>query len=292
MGKNIVVISAVNFTTGGPFTVLKNVLTATKDRAECKFIALVHSSAELMELFPWVEFIEYPEVKSSWVKRLYFEYITCNRLSKVIKATHWVCLHDITANVSVPYRFVYCHNPAPFYKYLSYRDIIGEPKFYLFYLFYGLLYNINIKKNTAVFVQQQWLKKEFEKKYKLKNVVVSRPEDICPFESDGLVRNNNKKDVRIFYPAVPRIFKNFEVIIRAAQILQDKNIHFYLTFDGTENKYAKRIYKLASELKNVHFLGYLNATEMVNFYQDSDIICFPSKLETWGLPLSEAKTYK
>lgn len=86
-GKNIVVISAVNFTTGGPFTVLKNVLTATKDRAECKFIALVHSSAELMELFPWVEFIEYPEVKSSWVKRLYFEYITCNRLSKVIKAT-------------------------------------------------------------------------------------------------------------------------------------------------------------------------------------------------------------
>ncbi|MDX5529413.1 glycosyltransferase family 1 protein, partial [Escherichia coli] len=156
MGKNIVVISAVNFTTGGPFTVLKNVLTATKDRAECKFIALVHSSAELMELF--------------------------------------------------------------------------------------------------LFVQQQWLKKEFEKKYKLKNVVVSRPEDICPFESDGLVRNNNKKDVRIFYPAVPRIFKNFEVIIRAAQILQDKNIHFYLTFDGTENKYAKRIYKLASELKNVHFL--------------------------------------
>ncbi|MGT8960026.1 glycosyltransferase [Escherichia coli] len=91
---------------------------------------------------------------------------------------------------------------------------------------------------------------------------------------------------------MPRIFKNFEVIIRAAQILQDKNIHFYLTFDGTENKYAKRIYKLASELKNVHFLGYLNATEMVNFYQDSDIICFPSKLETWGLPLSEAKTYK
>ncbi|WP_250112428.1 hypothetical protein [Escherichia coli] len=89
----------------------------------------------------------------------------------------------------------------PFYKYLSYRDIIGEPKFYLFYLFYGLLYNINIKKNTAVFVQQQWLKKEFEKKYKLKNVVVSRPEDICPFESDGLVRNNNKKDVRIFLPS-------------------------------------------------------------------------------------------
>ncbi|MGT8958426.1 hypothetical protein ACVV4I_15795 [Escherichia coli] len=166
-------------------------LTATKDRAECKFIALVHSSAELMELFPWVEFIEYPEVKSSWVKRLYFEYITCNRLSKVIKATHWVCLHDITANVSVPYRFVYCHNPAPFYKYLSYRDIIGEPKFYLFIFLWAFI-QYQYKKNTAVFVQQQWLKR-IRKKYKLKNVVVSRPEDICPFESDGLVRNNNKR---------------------------------------------------------------------------------------------------
>lgn len=98
--------------------------------------------------------------------------------------------------------------------------------------------------------------------------------------------------MRIFYPAVPRIFKNFEVIIRAAQILQDKNIHFILLLIITENKYAKRIYKLASELKNVHFLGYLNATEMVNFIKIQILFVSPSKLETWGLPLSEAKTYK
>ena len=35
MGKNIVVISAVNFTTGGPYRT-KNVLTATKTQSQMK----------------------------------------------------------------------------------------------------------------------------------------------------------------------------------------------------------------------------------------------------------------
>ena len=30
---------------------------------------------------------------------------------------------------------------------------------------------------------------------------------------------------------------------------------------------------------------------MQNLYEDSDILLFPSRLETWGLPLSEAKLY-
>ncbi len=99
MGKSIVVVSAVNFTTGGPFTILKKFLAATNNKENVSFIALVHSAKELKESYPWVKFIEFPEVKGSWLKRLHFEYVVCKKLSKELNATHWICLHDITANV-------------------------------------------------------------------------------------------------------------------------------------------------------------------------------------------------
>ncbi|HFU5812056.1 TPA: glycosyltransferase family 1 protein, partial [Escherichia coli] len=44
MGKSIVVVSAVNFTTGGPFTILKKFLAATNNKENVSFIALVHSA--------------------------------------------------------------------------------------------------------------------------------------------------------------------------------------------------------------------------------------------------------
>lgn len=56
----------------------------------------------------------------------------------------------------------------------------------------GFLYNINIKEHSSFCSEAAVAKKEFEK-ICLKNVVVSRPEDICPFESDGLVRNIDKR---------------------------------------------------------------------------------------------------
>ncbi|HGU0660054.1 TPA: glycosyltransferase, partial [Escherichia coli] len=94
----------------------------------------------------------------------------------------------------------------------------------------------------------------------------------------------------IFYPAVPRVFKNYELIISAARKLKEQsNIKFLLTISGTENAYAKYIISLAEGLDNVHFLGYLDKEKIDHCYNISDIVCFPSRLETWGLPLSEAK---
>lgn len=150
MGKSIVVVSAVNFTTGGPFTILKKFLAATNNKENVSFIALVHSAKELKESYPWVKFIEFPEVKGSWLKRLHFEYVVCKKLSKELNATHWICLHDITANVVTKKRYVYCHNPAPFYKGILFREILMEPSFFLFKMLYGLIYKINIKKYCSV----------------------------------------------------------------------------------------------------------------------------------------------
>lgn len=294
MGKSIVVVSAVNFTTGGPFTILKKFLAATNNKENVSFIALVHSAEELKVSYPWIKFIEFPEIKGSWLKRLYFEYVVCKKLSKKLNATDWICLHDITANVTTKKRYVYCHNPAPFYKGISLREILMEPSFFLFKLLYGLIYKINIKKNTAVFVQQFWMKDEFIKKYSINNIIVSRPEmkpsdKKLPADDDSQSKNT-PSELTVFYPAVPRVFKNYELIISAARKLKEQSdIKFLLTISGSENAYAKYIVSLAEGLDNVHFLGYLDKEKVDHYYNVSDIVCFPSRLETWGLPLSEAK---
>lgn len=295
MGKNIVVVSAVNFTNGGPLAILHEFLDKTRLFPESKFIALVNNKALFQNDYPTVEFIEFPEVKKSWVSRLFFEYWHCRKLSKSLQATHWLCLHDMSAKVSCSNQYVYCHNPSPFYDFSSFKEIHIEPKFFLFKLFYGVLYRINIKNNKAVFVQQNWLKKKFEIRYGLKNVVVNRPESSSYVKNECFSKKSfmKKDDINIFYPAVPRVFKNFEVIINAAKLLKDSHpeIKFHFTLSGTENKYSKMLKEQCLGMSNIFFHGYLSREKINDLYLTCDVVCFPSKLETWGLPLTEAKKF-
>jgi glycosyltransferase involved in cell wall biosynthesis len=64
-----------------------------------------------------------------------------------------------------------------------------------------------------------------------------------------------------------------------------------LTFDGSENRYAKRLVRRYSHLRNVVFLGLVPHATVQGMYKSCDVVVFPSKLETWGLPISEAKKF-
>jgi glycosyltransferase involved in cell wall biosynthesis len=65
-----------------------------------------------------------------------------------------------------------------------------------------------------------------------------------------------------------------------------------LTINGTENKYAKSIIKKYRKIKNLQFIGLLSREQVFSYYSTANCLLFPSKLETWGLPLSEFKTTK
>jgi glycosyltransferase involved in cell wall biosynthesis len=83
------------------------------------------------------------------------------------------------------------------------------------------------------------------------------------------------------------------VILRAARLLEQDGFHnfeLWLTFDGSVNCYAAEIATQFSELKSVRWLGLLPRTRVFELYQEADCLLFPSKLETWGLPITEFKT--
>ncbi len=204
-------------------------------------------------------------------------------------------LHDITPNVYAKIRAVYCHNPSPFYR-PPIRNLLFNYKEYLFSLFYKYLYKINIHKNNYIVVQQQWLKTAFSRMFEINDeqIIVSKPiEQYNQSKISQHITTNNA--IKTFlYPAFPRTFKNFEIICKACEILENKGIKNFMvtiTLSGKENSYAKNIYSKYKHLNTVKFAGLISPQQMSEEYNKTDCLIFPSMLETWGLPISEFSVY-
>ena len=294
MNKKTIIISAINFNEGGPLTIYKECLKCLEENflEEYKVVALVHDKSLFSEYEGKIEIIEFKDSKRSYLKRIYYEYFYFKKLSKKFKPYLWFSLHDMTPNVVADKRVVYCHNSIIFYD-MKRKDMINEFKMFMFSKFYKYIYKINIKKNNFVVVQQDWIRKRFKKIFKIKNVVVAHPNVVI---DDS---NNNCKNTKIvknsfLYPSFPRIFKNFEVICKAVEILENKNIEnfkVYLTIDGNENIYSKEIVEKYGRLKCIEFIGLQTRENLMKYYSKIETVIFPSKLETWGLPISEAKAF-
>jgi glycosyltransferase involved in cell wall biosynthesis len=286
-----IVISAINIIEGGPLTVLRDCLSAAAVvvPAEYEIIALVNNSDLIQQ--SRVRLIEIPSAKKTWLHRLYWEWFGFHRLSKELKPTLWLSLHDITPRVLASRQAVYCHNPSPFYR-ISLRESLQEPVFFLFNLLYIWLYRVFIRRNHYVIVQQQWLRAEFKKRFGEIPVVVAHP----VARADYSPKVNPNGPVFIFlYPALPRVFKNLETLCRAAQLLTSRGVTGFeirLTTDGRENRYARWLRKQFGATSHVRFIGRQTQDEMRSQYSQASAVVFPSKLETWGLPISEAKSKK
>jgi glycosyltransferase involved in cell wall biosynthesis len=234
-------------------------------------------------------------VKQSWLRRIYYEYFGFRKLSKELNAFLWFSLYDMSANVIAERRAVYCHNPAPFYP-LKLKEVFVDPKFALFNLFYIYLYGINIRSNDFVIVQQEWLREEFRRRFGDLKIIVSQPAWKQEKKTNSSPEISEPIGVSkiYFYPSYPRMHKNMEVIGSAAELLINRGIldfTVYLTMSGAENRYAKKIVARFGHLSQIKFVGLLTRQQVYEHYRMADYLIFPSKLETWGLPITEFQQF-
>lgn len=290
--KQKIVISGINITVGGAFSVFTDILDELlKDGYYIKneIIVLVHSKKDFPKYSKFFKIIEFPKSKRNWINRLWYEYIYFYFVSKKLKPDVWISMHDITPNVLAKKKFVYCHNPSPFYK-MSLNEVKYGWKYYLFSKFYKYLYRINIKTNNAIIVQQEWMADEFKRMFNVNNIIVAYPE---------LSTNNynfidkRKIDNTVFVvPSFPRPFKNFELVCKATQLLERETNHKFevlITLNGRENNYSKDLYNKYHSVKSIKFCGLLDRQKLFSIYEESDCLIFVSKLETWGMPITEFK---
>ena len=292
-----IVISGVNLVEAGPLKVFKDAITAFSNDSQCEIICLVNSELLFADFKKTnITFFEYPLVKKSWLKRLWFEYKICNEISKTLSPDVWLAMHDMSPRVSTSLQFVYCHNSSPFYK-ASIKELKYERKLFLFSLFYKWLYKINIKSNKAVIVQQEWMGKFLVNDLGANDYIVSKPVAFLP--QNDLIKNtfSDQDTVTFFFPALARTFKNFEIILDALAHLKKhgqstyQKIKVILTINEKSGLYAKKLMSKYREIENVNFIGTISYDEVVTQYKSCDVVLFPSKLETWGLPISEAKEF-
>ncbi|UVO50926.1 glycosyltransferase [Sphingomonas sp. SUN019] len=229
-----------------------------------------------------------PEAKTSWLRRIYVEYVALNRISKQIRPDIWWSLHDMSPRVKAGSQFVYCHNPAPFHRF-SWAELSMEPKLIPFSALYSLFYRINIRSNRAVIVQQDWIRREFMHRYGVRNVVVAHPVESQP----GAALSAAGPVSTFVYPALSRVFKNFDLIGDAVRLLDgepDWRGRVVLTIDPEETRLTRDLFRRYGDLRGLHFVGRQDRDAMTKLYEEMDCLLFPSRLETWGLPITEAKS--
>jgi len=288
-----IVLSGINLFRGGTLKIMQDCIAAFSACSgdEYRIIALVHNEKQYTKQKN-VTYFSFSKSRKSWIYRLYYEYIGFKKLSQKWKPYMWFSLHDTTPNVIAEKRMVYCHNTFSFYH-AGIKGLFMQPSIFMFSLFSKYIHKINIKKNDWVVVQQEWLRKAFEEMFSIRNIVVALP--VQEQYSSVIVSGQSvfpKNKTVFFYPATPMIHKNFEVICKATLILEKagiSNFEIVLTLDGTENKYSKKIYDKYQSLNNMRFVGLLKREEVDAYYLSSDCLLFPSKIESWGLPVTEAK---
>lgn len=291
--KKTIVISAVNLRKGGTLTILRQCLEHLSSRMQeesLRVVALVHKK-ELCE-YPGVEYIEMPWTIKSWILRLWCEYVTMYRVSKQLGDVYlWFSLHDTTPNVKAERRAVYCHNPFPFFK-CKWTDILLNYHIFSFSLFSKIYYRINIHKNNYVVVQQQWIKDSFKKMFSLgkDDIIVTPPPtkaEAMPLVDDS----ENNKIYHFVFASFGDIHKNFEVLCEATSLLEKEiganRFKTTITVSAKDNSYTKKLYKKWGCTESLEFAGFMPREQLFSLYAHANCMVFPSKAETWGLPISE-----
>jgi len=290
-------ISAINLISGGPLTVLNGVLAAlcAHKCAEVRLYLFTSRGSVVEEQLrqdPALQVIEKPWACRNMLTRLFFEYVYLYFWSRSQEIHLWLSLNDVSPNVVARHRVAYFHNPSPFVR--MREMLVKHPRFVLYGLFYNLVYAINIKKNDLVVVQQNWIARAVARRYGPRRILTALPVANSVQEPPPDHQPGGGAKMSFCFPAFPRFFKNYQAIGEAVQLLIGRGYtDFSVTFTlkGDENKYSRKIHKKYGHLAQIQFVGLLSRSEMHRLYSRTQILIFPSLLETWGLPITEFKAY-
>ncbi|MBO5015613.1 MAG: glycosyltransferase family 4 protein [Bacteroidales bacterium] len=289
--KKTIVISAVNLRKGGTLTILRDCLQYLSDlirEGDYRVVALVHKR-ELCD-YEGIEYIEMPDIIKGWGKRLWCEYVTMHKISKELAPVYlWLSLHDTSPRVKADRQAVYCQTSFPFYNW-SLRDFKMDFKIPLFSMFTKYAYKVNIKSNRYLVVQQNWLREGFSKMFGLdeRRFIVAPPQkkmvEVVPEE----IKNEL---FTFFYASTPDCHKNFETLCEAARLLENEmgpeRFKVVLTLSGDENRYSRWLNEGWGNVRSIEFAGFMSKGRLYGHYKSADCFVFPSKVETWGLPITE-----
>lgn len=275
---------------GGALTILNQYYeTAIKDK-ENEWIFVV-STPELKESDN-VKVLNYPWIKKSWFHRLYFDNLVSSKIVEKYNVDEILSLQNVVVPKVKVKQTLYLHQPLPFVE-----KRYGLTENFRFWLYQNVISTMifkSIKKADKVIVQTKWMRDVATKKANVKKEKFFLKQPEIKVSVKKLYKSDENSRRLFFYPASGLTYKNHEVIVNACKILKDKGISSYkviFTLKGDENKHVRKLRKkVIEEDLPVEFIGLIDIDTVYEYYSKS-ILIFPSHIETFGLPMLEAKMH-
>lgn len=275
---------------GGALTILNQYHEAAIKDKDTDWIFIV-STPHLKEIDN-VKVLNYPWIKKSWFHRIYFDNFVAPKIVKKYNPDEVLSLQNVSVPKVKVKQTIYLHQSLPFvekrykltenFKFWVYQNIISK-----------FIFN-SIRKADKVIVQTKWIMNAAVEKTKAnkEKFILKQPE--LNVKVTKTFKQSNDGNKLFFYPSSGFPYKNHEVIVQACKLLKEKNIGDYeviFTLLGNENKEIKKIKNFVEKEKlPVKFIGSISIDEVYDYYSKA-ILLFPSYIETFGLPMLEAKMH-
>ncbi|PFH87081.1 glycosyltransferase [Bacillus sp. AFS088145] len=235
--------------------------------------------------------LRYPWVKKSWFHRLYFDYVVTRKILKRYKPDKVFSLQNKGISFYKKPQCVYLHLPSVLtdHKFNLRRD--GK----ILWLHQNVLKKMifaSLRKVDKTIVQTQWMKDALIEKAKVKDdKIILLPPDIST-NNIGKFSDDKENRINFFYPAASYTYKNHLTVLKACKYIQEKGVTDYkvtFTIRPDENKHTEMMYKYVMEHNlKIGFDGSIPREKVFKNYQQS-VLLFPSFIESFGLPLLEAR---
>lgn len=233
----------------------------------------------------------YPWVKNSWGHRYFFDHITIRRILKRYQPEQVLSLQ----NGAIPFKSgrqtVYLHQALFLTEYPLEIRKDGVRLWFYQNVMSRLMFRSLRKVDTTV-VQTRWMRDGLIAKAGIEQekILIQPPDITC--NNIGTHRDTPENRRRLFYPAIGVSYKNHETLLKALKFAQDRGLGDYeliLTIRPDENPYARRLAAYARQHGlPVAFGGQLPREQVFELYAKSTLV-FPSCIESFGLPLLEAR---
>ena len=145
-------------------------------------------------------------------------------------------------------------------------------------------------RNDFLIVQQEWLRSGLSRLLRVKEekFIVAPPEHK---ESRVVAERIERSCFTFLYASTPDCHKNFEFVCEAVSLLEQeigKDVFkLVLTINGQENKYSKWLHRKYGSVSSIEFAGFMSKEKLFGYYHAVECLVFPSRVETWGLPISD-----
>lgn len=273
-----IVVNDIAASGGGALTVLESFHRYVREfGGDHEWVFLLGS--DLLEETASIRTVILPEVKNSWLRRLAFDLVSGRRLIQSLEPDVVLSLQNTyTYGVACP-QVVYVHQSLPFQRAKDFSLLRrNERTLAIYQHFIGAIIKQSIRRADHVIVQTKWMREAILEQVGIAGdrvtSVLPDLDDVSAYKFDG-TRNPGA----FFYPTSNNLYKNNDCIYEACRLLRQQGIDDFMvtmTLDGH------------AAGPNVEFIGRVPQVQVLETLSRSTLV-FPSYIESYGLPLAEAR---